>query len=295
MELVLTQNNGTTTMTSLQLVEFINHLRKQECNGTYTELRHDHFMIKIKDVLKAAPINLGTAFYEVNGAKRERKIAIFEKREAMLMAMSYSYDIQAVVYDAWETAEKALLQQSVITLPNFLNPAEAAKAWAVQYELTVESNKQLAIAQEKVAEVAPKVEAFDAYMDKGANIDGDNASRVLKVGRNKLYERLRKSGYFTNKNLPAQQFTQKGSGLFYTIVTWQKDNVTFYGYSFGKEIAKISTPMTSQEFADYGSIPKDFIKEMHTGNVEKLDKGLALIHTMPIETKPIETVKETTQ
>jgi hypothetical protein len=60
-------------------------------------------------------------------------------------------------------------------------------------------------------------------------------------------------------------------------------NVTFYGYSFSKEIAKISTPMTSQEFTDYGSIPKDFIKEMHTGNVEQLDKGFALIHTTKLE------------
>jgi hypothetical protein len=60
-------------------------------------------------------------------------------------------------------------------------------------------------------------------------------------------------------------------------------NVTFYGYSAGKEIAKISTPMTSQEFIDYGSVPKDFIKEMHTGNVEQLDKGFALIHTTKLE------------
>jgi hypothetical protein len=66
-------------------------------------------------------------------------------------------------------------------------------------------------------------------------------------------------------------------------------DVTFYGYtrrganSAGKEIAKISTPMTSQEFADYGSVPKDFIKEMHTGNVEQLDKGFALIHTTKLE------------
>jgi hypothetical protein len=60
-------------------------------------------------------------------------------------------------------------------------------------------------------------------------------------------------------------------------------DVTFYGYSAGKEIAKISTPMTSQEFIDYGSAPKDFIKEMHTGNVEQLDKGLALIHTTKLE------------
>jgi hypothetical protein len=60
-------------------------------------------------------------------------------------------------------------------------------------------------------------------------------------------------------------------------------NVTFYGYAHCKEIAKISTPMTSQEFIDYGSVPKDFIKEMHTGNVEQLDKGFALIHTTKLE------------
>lgn len=85
------------------------------------------------------------------------------------------------------------------------------------------------------------------------------------------------------KNLSAPVVAEK------TVDTSPEYNVTFYGYSFGKEIAKISTPMTSQEFAEYGSVPKNFIKEMHTGNVEKLDKGLALIHT-----KPIEQLKENT-
>jgi phage antirepressor YoqD-like protein len=245
MELVLTQNNGTTTMTSLQLVDYINYLRKKDSPLDYTELRHDDFMRKVPQVLKAAPINFGVVNYVVNqGATRERKIAIFEKREAMLMAMSYSYDIQAVVYDAWEAAENALLDNSTITLPNFLNPAEAAKAWAVQYERNVESTKQLVIAQEKVAEALPKIEAFDTYMEKGSNIDGDNASRVLKVGRNKLYDSLRKNGYFTNKNLPSQQFTQKGSGLFYTIVTWQTDN---YGFEHEK-VKVLFTPKGIEYF-----------------------------------------------
>jgi hypothetical protein len=126
-------------MTSLQLVEFINHLRKQESPADYTELLHKSFMEKVPKVLKAVAINFATAFYEVNNAKRERQIVIFEKREAMLMAMSYSYDIQAIVYDAWETAEKALKQSLSITLPNFMNPAEAAKAWAVEYEQKVEN------------------------------------------------------------------------------------------------------------------------------------------------------------
>lgn len=80
------------------------------------------------------------------------------------------------------------------------------------------------------------------------------------------------------KNIPAPVVAEK------VIDNSPEYNVTFYGYAHGKEIAKISTPMTSQEFVDYGSIPKDFIKEMHTGNVEKLDKGLALIHTTVIKT-----------
>ena len=104
-------------MTSLQLVEFINHLRKQDGNAPYVELLHKDFMGKIPKVLKAVAIQFTTAFYEVNNAKRERQIAIFEKREAMLMAMSYSYDIQAVVYDAWETAEKALFERVVLIAP----------------------------------------------------------------------------------------------------------------------------------------------------------------------------------
>jgi hypothetical protein len=98
-------------MTSLQLVEYINYLRKQENPLDYTELLHKSFMEKVPKVLKDTAINFASSSYKGNGsAMLERKIAIFEKREAMLMAMSYSYDIQAVVYDAWEKAEKALLQ-----------------------------------------------------------------------------------------------------------------------------------------------------------------------------------------
>jgi phage antirepressor YoqD-like protein len=243
MELVLTQNNGTTTMTSLQLVDYINYLRKKDSPLDYTELRHIDFMKKVLQVIKVGVGNFSqTYIHPQNG--QEYPLYVFPKREAMLMAMSYSYDIQAVVYDAWEAAENALLDNSTITLPNFLNPAEAAKAWAVQYERNVESTKQLVIAQEKVAEALPKIEAFDTYMEKGSNIDGDNASRVLKVGRNKLYDSLRKNGYFTNKNLPSQQFTQKGSGLFYTIVTWQTDN---YGFEHEK-VKVLFTPKGIEYF-----------------------------------------------
>ena len=80
------------------------------------------------------------------------------------------------------------------------------------------------------------------------------------------------------KNLPAPVVAEK------VVDSSPEYNVTLYGYECGKEIAKISTPMTSQEFITYGNVPKEFIKEMHTGNVEKLDKGFAVIYTTAIKT-----------
>ena len=212
MELVLTQNNGTTTMTSLQLVDFINHLRKQEGNGTYKVLTHANFLQKVKDVLGGVIQPNETYVHPQNGQKYP--MYIFEKREAMLMAMSYSYDIQAVVYDAWEKAEKALLQSSVITLPNFLNPAEAAKAWAVEYEQKVESQKQLAIAQDMVAEALPKIESFDLLMDCNKTFSVLETSKLLEVGQHKLFKALRKHGYISEANVPYERFCVNGTGLF---------------------------------------------------------------------------------
>ena len=61
----------------------------------YPNLRHDHFMVKVPKVLKeAAPKFLGTDFYlNGTGAKVARDIYTFPKREACLMAMSYSYEV----------------------------------------------------------------------------------------------------------------------------------------------------------------------------------------------------------
>lgn len=82
------------TMSSLELVDLINSSRKE---GEAT-LRHDSFMAKVPAVLgkSHAPKFFGTQKY---GNNNERKIYNFPKREACLMAMSYSYELQAKVFD----------------------------------------------------------------------------------------------------------------------------------------------------------------------------------------------------
>ena len=84
-------------MSSLKLVAFINADRGPE----EAELRHDNFMAKVPKVLGEilAPQFFGVSFF-VNGAghKVPRNIYNFPKREACLMAMSYSYELQAKVF-----------------------------------------------------------------------------------------------------------------------------------------------------------------------------------------------------
>ncbi len=79
-------------MTSVELVAYIN----EERAPSEAVLRHDSFMAKVPKVLgEAAPKFFGTDTY-VNGtgAKVQRGIYLFPKREACLMAMSYSYELQ---------------------------------------------------------------------------------------------------------------------------------------------------------------------------------------------------------
>lgn len=91
-------------MTSLELVDFINSQRGEG----EAELRHDHFMAKVPKVLgDAAPKFLGTVQRpQPAGGFRDYPCYTFHKREACLMAMSYSYDLQAKVFDRMTAMEQ---------------------------------------------------------------------------------------------------------------------------------------------------------------------------------------------
>lgn len=68
----------------------------------YRKLRHDSFMLKVPKVLgeTTSPKFFGDDIFTAgNGAQATRKIYRFPKREACLMAISYSYELQAPVFD----------------------------------------------------------------------------------------------------------------------------------------------------------------------------------------------------
>ena len=96
--------NNEVTMSSIEILEIINEARKVESERTglkWIYLRHDNFMSKVPKVLgeENAPKFLGTQKY---GNNNSRQVYNLPQREAFLMVMSESYELQAKLYDAYQ-------------------------------------------------------------------------------------------------------------------------------------------------------------------------------------------------
>lgn len=103
---------ATPTMSSLAMVDYINAERraKAEAEGVefpckkYRKLSHDNFLKKVPKVLGENDCRKFLRQYK-DSTGRDLPCYNFPKREACLMAMSYSYELQAAVYDYMEELE----------------------------------------------------------------------------------------------------------------------------------------------------------------------------------------------
>lgn len=130
---------------------------------------------------------------------------------AYAMWVSAAFNLRVIrAFDAGVSAAPAL--------PDFSNPAEAARAWATQYE-------QRAVLEAKVAEDAPKVEFYHDVTGSDNAIDMATVAKVLNrgIGRNRLFAFLREAGVLDSRNAPYQRFVD--IGWFRQVETkWQKAN-----------------------------------------------------------------------
>lgn len=164
------------TMTSLELVEFINNQRKEG----EAELRHDHFMAKVPLVLGEGDAPNFRGIY-LDAYKREKPCYKFPKRESCLMAMSYSYDLQAKVFDRMT----ALEQKTTIDPMKVLSDPAAMRGLLLTYTekvLTLES---------KVEELTPKAEALDRMSLADGEVCLQTAGKLLQQPPNKFIAWLR--------------------------------------------------------------------------------------------------------
>ena len=95
--------------------------------------------------------------------------------------------------------------KKAFVLPDFTNPAIAARAWADECEKKM-------LAEAKVLELQPKAEFFDAVTGSSDAVDIGTVAKVLNmgVGRNRLFELLRNEGVLMNNNQPFQKHVDSG-------------------------------------------------------------------------------------
>lgn len=100
------------TMISLELVDFINSHRAE---GAPT-LGHNDFLKKVPKVLKRDAGKFSHIY--LDSMNRRQKCYRLPKRECCLMAMSYSYDLQAAVFDHMTELELRLAQRNAFPIPH---------------------------------------------------------------------------------------------------------------------------------------------------------------------------------
>lgn len=170
------------TMTSLELVAFINDDRKERAQAVgvsfpsygFAKLEHADFMKKVHTVLGERAGNF-SATYQIpgpNGSSRTAPGYRFPKREACLMAMSYSYELQAKVFDRMTALEQVMVQPAAIQVPQTL--AQALRLAADQAE-------QIEAQKAAIALAAPKVEFVDLYVKSAGFFGFREVCKVLAV------------------------------------------------------------------------------------------------------------------
>jgi len=107
-----------------------------------------------------------------------------------------------------------------LALPNFRNPAEAARAWADKEEQRLlEEQKRLALEQ-RMEEVKPKVVFAESIEVAQTSISVGEMAKLIKqatgydIGQNRFFEWLRSRGYLhkdgSQTNMPTQRSMDAG-------------------------------------------------------------------------------------
>ena len=169
-------NTDQVTMVSLELVDYINDSRKFDEKPV--QLRHADFMAKVPKVLGG---ELSEKFRSVYTDTTGRTLPCyrFPKREACLMAMSYSYELQAQVFDRMTAMEEALKKPAL----NLDDPAFLRQALLGYTEKVIEL-------EHKVQALEPKAKGLDRIADCTNVLGIRESAKVLKVGQNQLVQYL---------------------------------------------------------------------------------------------------------
>lgn len=160
------ENSNQVTMSSIEIVDFINSQRKEG----ESVLRHSDFLEKVIKVIGLETSEKFRSSYK-DSMNRLKPCFNFPKREACLMAMSYSYEIQAAVFDRMTALEDALTKPVI------------PQTYSEALQLAANQARQLELA-------APKVEYYDKIVERSTLLNASQVAQKIKISAVKLNKLL---------------------------------------------------------------------------------------------------------
>lgn len=164
--------SNTVTMSSLEIVRLINDSRDED----KAVLLHKNFLAKVPEVLGAEHSAKFLAQYK-DSTGRSLPCYRMPKREACLMAMSYSYELQAIVFDRMTQLE----QQPQFNIPSTLSAA--LRLAADQQDVIEAQTAQLALA-------APKAAFVDQYVEASGSMSFRQVAKLLNANERTFRQML---------------------------------------------------------------------------------------------------------
>ena len=122
----------------------------------------------------------GVVKYHLRSGGQIRQMSIIPEADLYRLILRSKLP-SAEKFQDWVTEEvlPAIRKTGSYNLPDFNNPAEAARAWADMYE------KRIA-AEQKVIEMQPKAEYFDMLVDRKTLTNFRDTAKEFKIKQNKF-------------------------------------------------------------------------------------------------------------
>lgn len=180
------QNVSRHTMSSREIAEL-------------TGKRHDNVLADVRGMLAELKIDVLTfqGIY-LDSMNRQKIEYLLDREHTDCLLTGYSAAMRMAVIKRWRELEGG--GRVIATLPDFSNPAAAARAWAEQFELQQATSQALAVA-------APKAAFVDRYVVSTGLLGFRQVAKLLKANERELKEMLLSEGimYYLGKDLTPKQ------------------------------------------------------------------------------------------
>lgn len=145
--------------------------------------RHDSVKRTVERLVERRTISVPPAVEYLDGLGRPATEYQICKRDSFIIVAQLSPEFTAALVDRWAELES----QQMPSLPDFSNPAAAARAWAEQFELQQAAAQELRIA-------APKAAFVDQYVDAGGSMGFRQVAKLLNAKERQFRQMLLDKG-----------------------------------------------------------------------------------------------------